>query len=301
MRHSGLTVLLTNDSDDQSSIQNLMRQTIDRIADDSVHMSLVAAQVCDVEPKIEMAIDETVRLLRHAVRSVYATAPIIFGPTVIGPTVSRILCNNIVRYFGFPKVTGEHVDNIMSNVVWENLAKFMVQSVSQEVAIWGGISALTLTTIFGGLALLPGTPLLEAPPAARMITKCACDLILILDRAFSYGGRFVTKEEIRQASIEYKTKGLSSPALSKKSIRSLVHDEVEKLIPLVSLKNASMSTVNNISHIRNGMEKTIQGNRIGNMRLTWVGSMSDSVLSSSTSTEDPEEIRIMFADSESKK
>ncbi|KAH7060920.1 hypothetical protein B0J12DRAFT_650686 [Macrophomina phaseolina] len=285
--------------DDQQSIRNLMHQTIERIADDSVYMSMVAAQSCDIEPKIELAIDETVRLLRHAIRSVYATSiPVIFAPTVIGPTVSRILCNNIIRCFGFPKITAEYVDDIMSKVVWANLAKFLAQSVGQEVTVWGGITALTLATVTGGLAIVPGTPLLEAPPAARMVVKCACDLILILDRAFSFGGKFVTKDQIRQASNDYKLGARRDTPEFPSSIRGAVHREIEALIPLVSLKNASMLTKNYISRVRNGMEDIIRRNKFRNAEMiTPMDSVSDSDISSLRSSNEPEEIRVMFPES----
>jgi hypothetical protein len=108
-----------------------------------------------------------------------------------------------VRCFGFVEVKTEDVDSIMSKVVWWNLAKFMAHTVSQSTLVWGGVVALTLFTVVGGIPLALGAPLMEMVPAARMIVKCACDLILILERAHTLAGKLATKDHIKQATMEY--------------------------------------------------------------------------------------------------
>ncbi|KAK0622203.1 hypothetical protein DIS24_g11290 [Lasiodiplodia hormozganensis] len=282
---------------DQQSIRALVNRTVDEIADDSVYMSLIAAQVCDVQPKVELAINETIRFLGHAIRTMYVASPALIGAGVVAPTVSRLLCNRIIRCFGFPKIEAKYVDDIMSKVVWSNLAKFMTQTFAPDTAVAGGMAALTLVT--GGIALIPGIPFLETPPAARLIIKCACDLILILQCAFQSGNnKFVTNEEIRAATIEYKTKGRSRTGGVYESIRDVVHKEINKLIPLMPSKQAArMLSNSNKSRIQATMRDIISDNAFTKEDPTLFRQDSistSSLLSSSSFSTEVEEISVLF-------
>ena len=228
------------------------------VLDEGARINCVAAQVADVESKIDLAMTESVRLLRTAGWTSMADAPVVFASTIATPTISRVLCNNVLRCFGFPNVKSEDVDDIMSKVVWWNLAKFMAHNLSQTLAVWGGVAALTLTTGVGGIALAVAAPLLEVIPAARMIIKCACDLIIILDRAFSAGGKTVTIEHIRQASKEYTTRFVDATGESSTSRRKKVHKAIEELIPLITLKFYKGLQ---IATVQAGMREIIKGNR----------------------------------------
>lgn len=289
-------------SDDQQSIRSLVNRTIDEIADDSVYMSLIAAQVCDVQPKVELAINETVRLLGHAIKTIYAASPLLFTSEVVAPTVSRILCDRIIRCFGFPKVQAQYVDGIMNKVVWSNLGKFMAQSLVQDTAVAGGMAALTLFTLFGGLALIPSLPLLDTPPAARMIIKCACDLILILQCAFQSGSnKFVTHEEIRASTIEYRMKGRSRTGGVYESIRDVVHEDINKLVPLMPSKETTLMLSNrNKSRIYATMIDIINNNAFlfqkeGSELSREYSTSTSSIFSSSSSSTEPEEISALFS------
>ncbi|KAL1615001.1 hypothetical protein SLS54_009342 [Diplodia seriata] len=281
---------------DHQSVQALVRCTIDEIADDSIYKRLVAAQVCDVQPKIDSAIDDTVRLLGHAVRS--TASPIPFTTGVVVPTVSRILCDKIIRCFGFPKISAEYVDGIMNKVVWSNLARFMLQTLSQDVVRFTGIAVLNSAAVFGAPSLVPGLPLLDTPPAARMIVKCACDLILILQCAFQSGNKFITNEDIRSATIEYKAKRRSGMGGPHESIREAVHEEINKLIPLrLSRQGAQILSGSNKLRIRATMEEIVRDNAFRKedpARSQPDSVESSSVLSSSRSSSEPEEIHALF-------
>ncbi|KAL0260710.1 hypothetical protein SLS55_004400 [Diplodia seriata] len=281
---------------DHQSVQALVRCTIDEIADDSIYKRLVAAQVCDVQPKIDSAIDDTVRLLGHAVRS--TASPIPFTTGVVVPTVSRILCDKIIRCFGFPKISAEYVDGIMNKVVWSNLARFMLQTLSQDVVRFTGIAVLNSAAVFGAPSLVPGLPLLDTPPAARMIVKCACDLILILQCAFQSGNKFITNEDIHSATIEYKAKRRSGLGGAHESIREVVHEEINKLIPLrLSRQGAQILSGSNKLRIRATMEEIIRDNAFrkeDSGRSQTDSVESSSVLSSPRSSSEPEEIHALF-------
>jgi hypothetical protein len=262
--------------------------TLNLTIDEDARISCVAAQVIDVEQKIKLAVTECVRLLRHAEWTSMATSPLVFASTVSTPTISRLLCNNIMRCFGFIDIMAEDVDGIMSKVVWWNLAKFMAQSVSQSILIWGGVATLTLFTLIGGIPLAIGAPLLEVLPAARMIIKCACDLIIILDRAFSNGGKTATKEEINHASKEYTSKISIDTGSAGCSRKSKVHQEVEELIPIMSWKFYKPMQ---ISKLQSGVGEIIERNRFGlsDNKLDLTATPRRSIYS--THSEEPEELR----------
>lgn len=63
------------------------------------------------------------RLGTHAV--VAATIPLSASSMIGIPTVYGIICEHVSQCFGFPKVTFEAVEEIISKVVTENFGTFM--------------------------------------------------------------------------------------------------------------------------------------------------------------------------------
>ncbi|CAD0026928.1 unnamed protein product, partial [Aureobasidium pullulans] len=240
--------------DDEDSIRSLVNQTLDLINNDEARLRCTAAQVIDVEPKINQAIEESIRLLRHGVWASSVGAVGIVVPSITTPTISRILCDNILTCFGFPKINPASVNNIMNKIIGWNLIRFLAQQVSQSVTLGSLVAGLTIVSLGGGAPIIGLMSLLEAPAAARMIIKCACDLILILDRAFKHGGKFVTSTDIELASREY----VAKPSEKGRSKRKEVHAQVMKLIPIVSKR--FWNSVR-ISKIKVGMDEIIRSNR----------------------------------------
>ncbi|THZ23904.1 hypothetical protein D6C90_09289, partial [Aureobasidium pullulans] len=240
--------------DDENSIRSLVNQTLDLINNDEARLRCTAAQVIDVEPKINQAIEESIRLLRHGVWASSVGAVGIVVPSITTPTISRILCDNILTCFGFPKINPASVNNIMNKIIGWNLIRFLAQQVSQSVTLGSLVAGLTIVSLGGGAPIIGLMSLLEAPAAARMIIKCACDLILILDRAFKHGGKFVTSTDIELASREY----VAKPSEKGRSRRKEVHAQVMKLIPIVSKR--FWNSVR-ISKIKVGMDEIIRNNR----------------------------------------
>ena len=224
------------------------------INNDEARLRCTAAQVIDVEPKINQAIEESIRLLRHGVWASSVGAVGIVVPSITTPTISRILCDNILICFGFPKINPASVNNIMNKIIGWNLIRFLAQQVSQSVTLGSLVAGLTIVSLGGGAPIIGLMSLLEAPAAARMIIKCACDLILILDRAFKHGGKFVTSTDIELASREY----VAKPSEKGRSKRKEVHARVMKLIPIVSKRFWNPVR---ISKIKVGMDEIIRSNR----------------------------------------
>ncbi|KAK1991597.1 hypothetical protein LX36DRAFT_663148 [Colletotrichum falcatum] len=225
---------------DQESIKELVHKTTGSFSDAVTSEAMIAAQIPDVDAKIDQAVEKTLRLLRTAVNAASLGAGLGLTSFVATPSISRHLCYEIAHgCFGMPAAKADEINSILSRLVWANLSSFMTQTLGQFSVIWGGIAFLTATTVVGSIPLIVGAPLFEAPAAARMVIKCACDLILILDRAFRDGGKNVSRDEIRRAAAAYTRNGVSATegggaAQATKSQRRLVHQDVNRLIPLVS-------------------------------------------------------------------
>ena len=81
----------------------------------------------------------------------------------------------------------------------------------------------------------------------RVVVACACDVILILEHAFSVNGQRVWPTEIRRSAKEHKTK-----------MRAL-HADVNRMIPTWRL-NVNLIR-NSIPQLRPGIENIVQKHR----------------------------------------
>lgn len=239
----------------EDSIKKLMKLTLDTLPATSVRSGLAAAQVIDRELKIESAIDSTMTLLRTAISASNAAAMTVILNRIVVPTYSRLLCDTIVRCYGLeqPSLVGaseSHIDYIMSTVVWRNLGAFMGRS------FFAGIGDISV--------LFVGAPFIEAPVVARMVIKCACDLVIILDRAYQIGGKTAIKETVHRASLEYlvPTRNFTGP-----SRKQLVHEQVNKLIPAFSRLAIKIYQGQQLAHLRDGIERIIIGNRMDKLPI----------------------------------
>ncbi|KAJ3579964.1 hypothetical protein NPX13_g602 [Xylaria arbuscula] len=217
-------------ANDNDGIRKLIGDTVDLIADERVRVFCVAAQVVDVEQKIDLAITEVMRLGAHAIRT--AMVPLPASGLIGTPTVSRILCEHVIQCFGFPKATPEAVEEIMSQVVMKNLKGFMRVSLTQ----FASISAVTLGAAIpsGGIGVIAGIAgcILSTPPTARMLLKCACDMILILERSFRYQGKYVSVKQLEDAAAYYTTAMAKKLDGSPILLQQNVHEQIDNMIPL---------------------------------------------------------------------
>ncbi|KEF53777.1 uncharacterized protein A1O9_10178 [Exophiala aquamarina CBS 119918] len=240
--------------DDMNGIKSLLSQTLELISDDRVRLFCVAAQVVDVEQKIDSAITECMRLATHAVRT--AMVPLPFSSAVGTPTVARILCEHMLLCFGFPKVMPDEVEAIMLKVLFGHLKTFMTVTMIEFVAVSAITTGLCVGTMGAGGVFALSLCALAAPPTARMLFKCAADLILILERSFRYKSKFVSIKQIEDAAIYYTTTKMTTFAGKEKLLQTHVHDEIDRMIPLKSVKIGFR-----FSRLREGLENIIYSNR----------------------------------------
>jgi hypothetical protein len=97
---------------------------------------------------------------------------------------------------------------------------------------------------------------LAVPPTARMLFKCACDMILILERSFRYQGKYVSVKQIEDAAVYYTTAKTTTFAGKEVLLQQHVHDEVDRLIPL-----HKVSAGTRFSRLKPGLEDIIYKNR----------------------------------------
>lgn len=226
------------------------------IADERVRLFCVAAQVVDVDQKIDSAISECMRLGTHAIRT--SMVPLPFSGMVSTPTVSRIICEHVLLCFGFPKSVPDEVDEVMNRVVLGNLTKYLALSMAQFIVMAAVSSGLAVATFgVGSLAWL-ASPFLSAPLSARMVLKCSAKMILILERSFRYNGKYVSVRQIEDAAKQYvsiDTKTTPSDGKTKK-LQEHVRDEIDRLVPLKKI-----SVGFRFNKLRIGLKQIIYDNR----------------------------------------
>jgi hypothetical protein len=242
------------ETDDDQGVRKLLSSTLELITDDRVRLFAVAAQVVDVEQKIDSAITECMRLGLHAVRT--AMVPLPFSSAIGTPTVARILCEHVLQCFGFPKAMPDAVEEIMNRVVLGHLKAFMAVTMAEFLTVGLATAGLIVGTMGAGGVLALASCVLAAPPTARMLFKCACDMILILERSFRYRGKYVSVKQIEDAALYYTTVMTKTFAGKEVLLQKHVHAEVDRLVPL-----SKVTAGIRFSRLRPGLEEIIYKNR----------------------------------------
>ena len=224
------------------------------IVDDRVRLFCVAAQVVDVNKKIDSAITECMRLGTHAIRT--AMVPLPFSGIIGTPTVSRIICEHVLQCFGFPKAMPEEVEAIMKDIVLGNLKSFMTVTLTQFVLVSSAAAGVAIGTIGIGALLGVASSFLATPPTARMLFKCSCDMILILERSFRYNGKYVSVKQIEDAAKQYTTIRTTTFGGKEKLLQDHIHDEVDRMVPLTKVMIGFR-----FNKLRTGFEHIVYKNR----------------------------------------
>ncbi|KAI1754447.1 hypothetical protein F4782DRAFT_31474 [Xylaria castorea] len=221
---------------DNDSIKELVKHTIMLVPDDSARSNFVSAQIADIDVKISTSIEESLRLLNFSNWS-SIMGSMMFTSFVTTPTISHFLCAKIIKSFGLAdSAKVNEIERIARNLLWKNMGTFVSQSFTQLAVLLGLGVGLTVGTIIGGIPALASLPFAFIPPASRLIAKCTCDLILTLSAAFTRKGKFVTKQDFEESLGQYRVKRAGLGANGMSSVRALVHDEIDRLIPIHSVK-----------------------------------------------------------------
>lgn len=217
------------------------------IVDPAISETMCAVQIQDFDAKIDQAIENTVRLLRIAVTNATANWEMVIASMIGTPTISRVLCNHIVfGCYGLPPSYSLEAEAIFSKIVWSNLVPYMGHA-------WANVFSFPLST----------TLMMDAPAAARMVIKCACDLIIILDKGFRDCGKALTMQRLGHISEHYARSKIQvtngDGRLIYESRRKLVHSEVNEMFPIHAglALTVQVHTMKRISAIRDGCRNII--------------------------------------------
>lgn len=230
-------------------MKSLLLKTVDSVnnVNNTAAQALGAAQVLDPNVKIESAVDETMGIIKAAATTAALGAGSGVTSTIGSPTVSRVLCDKIAgRCYGLPKDVAGEISSIFDRIVWNNLAGFMTMQVA-KATVWGGTFFVSFLTFGAPAPVLTASALMEAPSAARLVIKCAIDLIIILDCAFGDGLKvraLVDDPNVKQRVLDicrrYRTEKLLGGSYKGKTRRRAVHREVNKAIPLITRQGVLM-------------------------------------------------------------
>ena len=217
-------------TDDKQSIGNLTRETSRCFDHVKVRKLYIAAQVTRIDLKVELASTETMRLYRRIVRSAAGSTFVPLASSVNRVTVAILVCKAIVACFGTPTVSAVTIQEIVKSVVWDDLEHSFSMVFAEGLAVIG----------VGGSILFAGAPLFLAsgvvnmtfavPATARLFLMLACDVILILTRAY----KSCTDKCLGQPL----KKDIENAAFAYRNISKEVHRAVKDLLPRVNLVGA---------------------------------------------------------------
>lgn len=207
--------------------------------------------------------------------------------------MSRVLCDQIVfGCYGLPRARSIETEMFLSQIVWSNLGPYLGMTFASLVL---GAGAATL--------------LLDAPAAARMVIKCACDLIIIMDRASRDNIEDInmTLEKVKRSAHTYlKTRVSVDQAKGiHKRRQQLVHQAVNEQFPIFSGLIVKIHSSHTISEIRSGCMDIISRYRLAGRRselgsrpdlnrmstsAASLGVSDSSIFSETTTVFEPEEL-----------
>lgn len=167
------------------------------------------------------------RIFKQTIKSVSTTSFIPLASTTTGLTVAAVVFKAVVRSFGVTSVTPTAVQQIVKNVVLDFRAPNIDFFLAETVATTG----VLLTVALFGMPVFLATSIVNIPvivPAtASLILMLACDVTLILSRAFQKcTGQCLghpSRKDIEEAAFAYR--GLSRE----------VHKSISHLIPKFSV------------------------------------------------------------------
>jgi hypothetical protein len=174
----------------------------------------VAAQICNVDSKVEAAITEGIRLFKHGTRT--SAVPLPLASIAAQASVGYFICSRLTDSFGYTGINRDVCFKAIEDSWMHNKASNLAQ-------LAGGV-ATTLLLATGPVGWLADVTItaLAIPKTARALLMCITDVILIMERAFWYEPGTITDESIRRATIEYGV------------ISAKVHQEVKESIQLFS-------------------------------------------------------------------
>ena len=173
--------------------------------------------------KIDLATKDVMCIYKQAIRSVPVTSIAPLVTTTSRITVADHLCKSVVQSFGVPSVSPTTVQEIVRNIIVDDLGYNASVFMTETIATAGmlGTFALGYIPVFLGTGLF--TVPLVVPALSRLILMLACDVTLILARAF----RDCAKQDLGQP----RKQNIEKAAAAYRGPHTDVHREIKALVP----------------------------------------------------------------------
>jgi hypothetical protein len=168
----------------------------------------IRAQATRLDLKVDLALGETIKIYKRILISSSAIGGIP-GAMTTNRTVAAIdVCRTVVTSFGISTITAETIFSICKANIWDDFGNNIRTTIAEIAALCG----LGCTIVSGGMPffLIPmatNVPLVVLA-TARLVLMLACDVILILTRAFREAAvKSIAKPEkrdVENAAMEYR-------------------------------------------------------------------------------------------------
>ncbi|KAL8723618.1 MAG: hypothetical protein Q9181_007246 [Wetmoreana brouardii] len=213
--------------EDKESIDTLAEETARCFDHEKVRRLYVAAQVRRIDLKVDLAVTKAMQIYKRALRSAGTISFIPLASTTNRVTVAVVVCKAVVNAFGVPSVTAATIQQIVKNVIWDDMGHNFSVFIAECVATAGIIGTLVLW----GMPVFLATSVINAPvimtATAELVLMLACDLILILRRAF--------KDCTHQCLGQPLKKDIEKAAMAYRPFAKQVHQEIKKLTSLLKI------------------------------------------------------------------
>lgn len=209
------------------SIELLSQATLESFSKGKVRLIYVAAQVANIDMKINCAIIETMKVYREVLGTAAGLGLIPGAPSANRTAAATSICVAVVKCFGLPTIDSKTIWQIIKLNIYDDLGHNISIAFAEAIATFGLLSSIALhgmpVCLVSGLVNLR----LVVPATTRLMLLLATDLILILTRAF----KATTYTCIGHPEV----KDLENAAKWYQPMSVNVHKEVLKLVPKKNL------------------------------------------------------------------
>lgn len=208
-------------------------------------MSYIAAQVAQIDLKVDLAVTKTMQIYKRILKSASSVSAVPLGNCTYRLTVALVVCKAVVKAFGVSSVTAATVQQIVKNVIWDDMGRNFSVFIADCIAIAGVLGTVILwgapVFLAAGVVNIP----MIIPATAELLLMLACDVILILTRAF--------KDCTHQCLGQPLKKDIEKAALAYRRFAQQVHREIKDLIGRVNIIK-----VFQVAKIRIGVEAILE-------------------------------------------
>lgn len=201
-------VLISIASDDDKSIGQLSLATTQRFTHERVRLLYIRAQATRLDLKVDLALAETMKIYKRILISSSSIGAVPSAMTMNRTAAAIDICRTIVTSFGISTITAQTIFEICKANLWDDMGNNIRTTIAELCAVVGvGATVVTGGMPFFLLPMATNIPLV-VKATARLVLMLACDVVLILTRAFREAAvKSITKPErrdVENAAVAYR-------------------------------------------------------------------------------------------------